>query len=386
MKVRLSSATLIKLGVAGYLVRIIIWSLSFGSNDIRIWHNFASLIQEYGVYNLYNLDLTPIFNHPPLMGLYSTLCLSVADNLGVSFSYIFRLIPLLSDMGTGGLIYHYLHKSRKNSHIAAWGFLIYSWSIPPALISSFHGNTDALCTFFLVSSIVAWEIYRKFTWMLLLLLASINIKIIPLILFPAAALNCKSKQNFLLGGLIILIGLASFIIGFIISPSALFKNIFMYSSAPQPWGINFLFLMTGQYNDNGDIFQAFRNYAAILIVLAIIVAASFLQLIRKSTYLESVLASFLLFFILAPGFAVQYFIYLSPLVLMYSIELGIVYSIIAGLSCLQIYIPFTKTLIPWETVHTFPFPLAAILTNFIIWLLLIYVIYKIFRNSKSTRP
>ena len=85
------------IGALGLIASFVLLLCSTGTNDIRTWENFAKEIQATGLFALYAKSAK--FNHPPLMGWLSWLSLEVSSLTGISFPIVFKLFPVLANIG-----------------------------------------------------------------------------------------------------------------------------------------------------------------------------------------------------------------------------------------------------------------------------------------------
>jgi len=95
-------AALLAAGLAGYALRLVLCAVTEGSNDIRTWELFAREVQARGLEGTYLAF--PIFNHPPLMGLWAAAVLRLAAATGLRFTVLFKLLGVAAEVGTGLLL------------------------------------------------------------------------------------------------------------------------------------------------------------------------------------------------------------------------------------------------------------------------------------------
>ena len=124
----------------GVLARIVVVFLSDGSNDVRAWSDFASLVAGKGVCACYSE--VAACNHPPVSLLSSVGVRHVALLLQIPFSIVFKFSSLLAELFTMVCLYRFLSDTggaRKRLLLLS----LYAFSPLPILVTAFHGNTDA---------------------------------------------------------------------------------------------------------------------------------------------------------------------------------------------------------------------------------------------------
>jgi len=189
MKTR--TKTLIALGLFGYVVRLVLLLISEGSNDIRTWRNFAVAVRHFGLERTYISQ--PLFNHPPLIALWSVLALNLSERHVLAFAPVFKAPSLLAEIATGVLLIA-AWRRRQEPQRAAWAFAAYGLSLSCILISAFHGNTDALYFCFAFASAYLLEADKPLLAGLALA-TSLNVKVIPVLLLLPLASRCTSWRD-----------------------------------------------------------------------------------------------------------------------------------------------------------------------------------------------
>jgi len=128
-------------GLAGYGLRLLLTLVSDGSNDIFTWAHFGRSVLDRGLEGTYLAD--PLFNHPPLMGLWAAAAVRVSQLLDCRFSIIFKLPGLAAEVLIGVILWS-AYNRRGDSERGRLAFAAYGLSLCSILISGFHGNTDPL--------------------------------------------------------------------------------------------------------------------------------------------------------------------------------------------------------------------------------------------------
>jgi hypothetical protein len=357
--------------IFGIFARLLIAVSTRGTQDIRAWESFGELISLHGLYGIYALDR--LFNHPPLGGMVASVSLSISNFCSFSFYIIFKLIQVFADIGSIVLVWHISKVNNISSPLIPT--VVYSLSLPAILVAGFHGNTDPLCVFFLLFALFCTLSNRYFSSGIFYGL-SFNIKIIPILFLPAILFYLAPKLRiiFLLGFFLTSL---PFIGGFIITPYFFFINIFKYRSIPERWGIGFLANSVFQ-----DFISFYQRFGGIVLITAIIVTILYTR--KKMNLINSYVVTVLLFIVLAPGFGVQYLMYIAPLAVLFSTRDGAFFSIIGGLFLIVVYQQFLINKLPLETVHQSSFTDSMTICGIILWTWLLIFLIRVVRRASIT--
>jgi len=365
----------------GILCRVVVCLLSTGSNDIRTWERFALSIRESGLAALYQTD--PLFNHPPLMGLYSAAVSGLADRFALPFPVLFKLPMVAADALVLMLLYwSVLHSdgTRKAARVA----VVWAWAPASILISAFHGNTDALCAALAVSSLFLVARRKSPFAGGLLMAAALNVKLIPVLLAPSVLVLAggrKGMTRFVAGAAV---GAIPFAIAVVLGGGAVLHNLLGWAGVPDLWGV-FGALRAIGYGASETLpgatamiegLASVTRYVLLGIVIAVPVHAR-----RTGRRLDLRLPAFamLLFLILAPGFGIQYMLYVAPFVLLMDLPGGAALACVSGAFVAATYGMFMVSWSPMTTLHTFPLPATAAALGGLTWLLLVALLVRMWR-------
>lgn len=361
-------------------IRLFVNIISTGSSDIYAWQDFAERISEVGVVKYYSEN--PLFNHPPLMGLYTYGVLQLSQLLDIRFNDVFNIPMMIADAIILINIYYLSGKDKKK---------VFLWVINPIsiLISSYHGNSDIL-----VLALVTYSVYfitknRLFTSGLMYGLA-INVKIIPIILFPlfffySTGLNISLRHknlknlnyNFLIGFLIVLTPFLWPLTG---NTSDFLSNVIGYNSSPEPWGILFLFNGFNHLDVFENIDNYYFNYGKYLLLTTITIL-SCRNFQKKEPLIKEVLMVFLLFLAIGPGFGVQYLVYPLPFIIIFDKKKACYYSLLATIAMIAVYAYFNVQLLPILSLHDSRLPFYMGTYLFPVWCCILYLLVRILRGK-----
>jgi hypothetical protein len=122
---------------------------TYGTNDVYAYEQFATWASYLGSGIYHALE---DFNHPPSMIPVLRALRWLAEKTGVFFPFWVRALPALADAGTLLIVYR-MAQPRLDEPRTRWGLLLLAASPALILVSGFHGNTDSVMVFFLMSSV-----------------------------------------------------------------------------------------------------------------------------------------------------------------------------------------------------------------------------------------
>jgi hypothetical protein len=329
-----------------------------GSNDVTSWQRYATAIDSIGLVDVYRTR--PLFNHPPLMGHLAWLCHRIAEAAGLPFSIVFRLPSVAANVGTAFLLLK-IWQARGADEVAGRAFARYSWSVCAILVGAYHGNTDCLAVLACMACLYLLEMGKP-PWLAGLALgAAVNVKVIPVLAFLpllAAQRTRRSADALAIGALL---GALPFAVAWLGAGDDLILNVFRYRSSAELWGLPALLEALGAIPGVGaDTANAlrlvYREAIGQGLVLGSVVLLAVYGYRAGLGAARLMAATFCLFLIFAPGFGVQYAVYLVAPALAVSPSWGRRYDLVAGLFILLTYLHFRQGAFPLRSFHGGRFP------------------------------
>jgi hypothetical protein len=296
------------------------WALtSIGSVDVLSFYYFARGIEKVGLCALYSLN--PQFNHTPLTGGFILLLYRAAAGDVLTFAFLLRLAGILADAAVVlGLL---RWRSKLNGQPPWWALVLFALSPVSIMISGFHGNVDPIMTGCLFFAAMAAVHERPVLCGLLFGLAC-NVKIVPIAfgsIFFFFWLHRARLWRFAGStGAVLLAGAA---LPLVVNPTGYLRNVFGYGSYWGMWGIPYILRQSGWsaaqtmgfFNLNG-----WQTLVASGLKFTIIAGILWLGWQRRRTAPASFPATlgmaWVIFFVFAPGAAVQYMVWLAPFLLL----------------------------------------------------------------------
>lgn len=341
------------------VVKAVIALVTLGTNDSIAFYQFAKALETHGLAWLY--QHSALFNHPPLVG-YFLQGLAWLDHQpffqqnGLTFPFLLRFPGIVADFLVVLLVL-WLAREYPRYRPPHWAMLLFAASPVSIMVTGFHGNTDSILVLLLVLASIMAACHRPLLCGVFLAL-SCQVKIIPLLLVPIFFFFWMERRRWQLFS-------ASFVLSSLIfcaepllrAPGALLKNVLSYGSFWGIWGITYCLRMTG-LNEFSKVsfFNLSATQTAIMTLLKVIVVLSVLMLAWRRRKLAgpelfaTIAYAWMIFFVLSPGVAAQYLVWLGPFILLLSPTF---YGLVVASSSIFLFALYTITSggFPWYFAH-----------------------------------
>ncbi len=328
------------------LVRVIVATVSYGSNDIPIWYEFAMLVEKHGLFNVWQHQRW--INHPPLPLAYAWLCMQNASEAPYLFAISLKLPAILGDLLTTRVIWLMCLEANLSPKRAILYALLFALNPIAILISGYHGNTDSLMAALLLCAF-RYAQREEFGRAGLLLGCAINVKLAPLPCVLILLAGCRSRRTFgyALAGLAVCT--IPFIPAFIVSFHAFFKNAMGYLPMKTQWGLMFLTVLGEPTPDWIAFIDTLRDWhravTRYVVIAFAVLAAILVQRGRLSPIVAA--AAFLCFLLAWTETNVQYLVWPLPLLAVLRPRFAAMFGVIGGMYLVARYVEY------WN--HKFPF-------------------------------
>jgi hypothetical protein len=353
-------------GFIGVCARLCLWWFSIGSADSENWFRHGMHVATGGLAHTYRSFRD--FNHPPLTGLYAALAWRWSGGDLWTFARLIKLPGLLGEALTMAALWR-LGGART--------FAIYACLPAAILISAYHGNTDCLCVALVLLAAIAFDRGRYFLSGLLWSVA-LDVKVLPLVLLPLVFVGVPSRKAFLRLGAGFALGLTPFIPPAAEAASAMYRNMLAYNSYVEDWGITAL--------NHGLAIPALAHLKPVwgwwlsggryLILISITAVALVSRFRRRIPMIEQTAIGAALFLILAPGFGVQYVIYVAPLLCLVDLKKGLLWGSTSGLFIGLVYLLFIDSWMPLRSAYRPLFPFQATVIGLFAWAVLVHFVWR----------
>jgi Gpi18-like mannosyltransferase len=350
---------IIAVALLAAITKILIASTTLGTNDVVAFYEFAKAIETHGL--AWTYDQSILFNHPPLVGYWLRGLIWLAhqpalEHLGISFPLLLRLPGIAADFFVV-LLLLFLVREYPQLRPPTWAFLLFAASPVSLMITGFHGNTDPILVLFLVLAVMAAMRRRPFLCGALLAL-SCQIKIVPLLFLPIFFFYWMQQRAvlwFLLA--FVASSLLCCLEPLLASPVSFTRNVLGYGSFWGIWGLTYCLRMTGlpyftkvSFLNLSPIQQLIMTTLKAAIVLATIILAWRRRRLEPPALFASIGYVWLMFFVLSPGVAAQYLVWLAPFVLLLS---PTSYAVVTAGSSIFLFALYTLSSggFPWYFAH-----------------------------------
>ena len=293
---------------------------TIGTADVGLFREFGHTISDRGLTAMYRE--TPLFNHTPLVGTFTGFAYDLSGGHGRPFARIIRAPGIVADV-LAVLVLLWLR--RRTGRPAWWALALFAVSPISFMVSGFHGNVDPLVPLALLLAAAACVGGEAALCGLCIGLAC-QVKIIPVLLAPVFFFHWLHRGK---AGAFSATAVATGVIGWLLPlltiPGIFLKNVVGYSSIWGVWGITYLLRLTDAPALRGIAFTTLTpTQAGVITALKIIVVAGVLALAWRrraaapADLLTTLALAWLVFFVFAPGFGVQYLVWPAPFFLFLS--------------------------------------------------------------------
>jgi Dolichyl-phosphate-mannose-protein mannosyltransferase len=381
-----SRKLLIGVVCAGMALRLLLACISDGSNDVAAFREYGTRVAAGGI--LYAYRTSFLLNHPPMMAWWAWIALEIGSDRWFSF---WNKIPEMLADGCSCLLLWKIWQRRQEPRRAKQAAIAMALSPLAILISAYHCNIDNVYAFFSLLGIYFIAEKRWFFWAGLALGAAVNVKLIPVLLIPAALTYCRSRRE----ALLLVSALALWTIPFLyLLPiyGVIREKVINYIPEPERWGVEMILheaSLVPQFSDVASVLIDKYQVVGRVVILLGVGAISLMQWRRPrwSPY-ELGFLCLAFFLIVTPGFGVQYLVGVLPLMLAVTISRGWVYSALGGIYLLIAYLmTLSSNHIPFSSYFPGPvIPMPAPLFGFLAWWVLTETAAKLAVRRVPAKP
>lgn len=283
-------------------------------------------------------DTHLIYPYPPPWSVVELAALQFSDATGAPFAFWARLPSVLADAAVVLLLY-LLGPSRLA--LRTTGALLYALNPLPILVSSVHGQFDAIAVLSVLAAVYFFTAGRRYR-AALALMSGIAFKAFPVLVVPVFLLALKTWRSRLAFAALATGPVAVMLAPFMLAdPAALFRELFAYSGvADHGWLVPVRALGDGLATlgpqsltmMGASKYVFLVGYAFLLCVLALGRTADV-----SSVLVRAVALVFAAFYVLYGGISSQYLLWLLPFLLLLDLRAAVVYSAFATVALMAFY-------------------------------------------------
>jgi len=340
------------------------------------WVSHAQHVLAYGLAQTYRTYRSfPQFNHPPLMGLYAAQAWLWSHGSIWEFARWLKLPGLAGEALVLWAMWRF---------VGLRAFAVYAWLPAAILVSSYHGSTDCLCAAIVLWAAIAFDKEHYFLSGLLWS-ASLNVKLLPLVLLPLVFLGVPNRRAFLRLALGFALGMAPFLPPALTAGKAMYRNMVVYNSLPEIWGLMALLHRGSTSPAMRWICEPLAEWwvavARYVILLAVVGVALLSRYRRKMLMTEQAAMGAALFLVLTPGFGVQYVVLAVPLLCFVDFPEGVRWGWTSGVFIGAVYWMFRVSWMPLQSTFHGLFPFPATILGMVAWAVLVHFLWAHIRTA-----
>jgi hypothetical protein len=359
--------------IAGFALRVLLLVSSVGTNDAEYVTRWGYAAAKNGIAASYRLS--PLINHPPLSLTLMAAASKLADATKLQTYQTFRAFQVLADAVTATMLFLLGRRLQRGAELAVLFLLT------PAVmfISAFHCNSDATMVAFLVAAVYFMATDRPM-WSGAFLAASINIKIVPLLLVPMFIVAAGRRRAQFLAALAAILA-AGFVPAVVSGGPVVLTNIFLYAGFQSgEWGVPAVLRLAGATLPPlapfaSAVIPSYMQYGQWIAALAVFAVAAFKwrRGMRPEELGGAVSLCLMILLVLTPGFGVQYLLW--PLPMLPLLIRRRWYIVVAGVVSAFLFYTYTVWSggLPWwyaESRNHYPGTVEYVLFGIVVWIAL----------------
>jgi Glycosyltransferase family 87 len=306
--------------IAATALKIAWAACSAGTIDAVLFYNFARAVRASGLCAVY--VATPLFNHTPLTAAFASALYAVSGGQFMLFAFLLRLTCALADIA---LLASLLFVRRGTGNPPWWSLILFAASPVSIMVSGFHGNVDPVMTLFLFAAALACANDRVI-WSGLFFGLACNVKIVPIAMAPVFFFFWTERRSgwsfAITSGLMIVLGSLWPLLQ---CPVTYLSNVFGYGSYWGVWGIPYWLRQFGGADMQKIDFKSLSAAQVLvsgLLKAVIVTGVTVLGWRRRgkepAAIFSTLAMAWVIFFVFAPGTAVQYMVWPAPFLLLLS--------------------------------------------------------------------
>lgn len=288
-------------------------------------------------------------NHTPFVPLSAYFIYKLSQMTKIPFDMLFQLPSIISTFAIGLLLFSFMRYKKKKDNEIYKILALYLYNPMTLMISGYHGIFDNFSIVFLVIYYIYLE-KNSTVNPLSHLVYGISIVVKQVTIFPLVYFLIKQKK-FLQKVIFVLFSTVPFLLLVFYFGNFSFgdaikgvltgsgqKSIFSYSGVWHLWSYSRVEAhLTTSIFKLPKIHGFFMKVYPLMVVLMFFIMLIYFYRNKNIGYLDGIILSYLFFYVMSPGFGVQYLIWILPFAVLKPNNFYYIYSAIGSLLALFFY-------------------------------------------------
>lgn len=306
-----------RLLLIAFCVRIVPAALVFGTDDVAGWASWGGLLASGSNPNASKYLLA----WPPLWLPFTWFASVMSETTQIPFYLLIKLVPIAADL----VLTLFLYSVAEEYGCSPWKTAL-AYALNPVSIycTAIHGQFDAIPT--LCATVAVVMMGRRESrpigagvWLGI----AASFKTWPLFILPALVAPLPQlRRQVRVAAIAIGIFITALLLSWLCFGVGSVRGVLTYRSALGWWGLSSIAYLRG-VTAPANLLSA--------IFFAAMAAAALLLIAKRTEAARGALLLLLTFYVTAPGFGLQYLIWIVPLALLVDQRRAMTYSIVAGL-------------------------------------------------------
>ena len=286
-------------------------------------------------------DTAGLYPYPPPWAGVEIGALWLSQHTEVPFLVWVELLPILADVGIACLIYR---TTSALSTPSVWLAATYALNPLSIIVTSMHGQFDALMIFFLMLSYYLFEVKHQHYLAAASLMVAVAAKSIPIIMLPLFLARLSSTRSKIVFASITMVPVAIMLLPFLVTDSSsVVRELFGYRGfADHGWlaaAVQSFLLWVGHLPTNLVNFSLGLSPVAFVLFYFLYLALERSRLARglESSLAFSITTVFLGFYVFYPGLSTQYLVWVLPFMILSAPRAAVGYTVLAVNATLAFY-------------------------------------------------
>lgn len=354
----------------GSLARLLVAATTGGTDDVRLFANFARAAVSHGPLGIYHVDFPGLpYNHGPLTSWMLVLFGHLAD-AGVPFGLLIRMPASLADLVSTVLVFELLRERRGDASAAA-AAVVFALAPLGLIVSGFHGNTDPLFVMLVLLSLF-WVLEGRPASAGLALGLALSVKAVPVVFVPVLLVLAWRRGRGQLGRFVLGGGLVFALLwlpALVVARGDFVHSYLGYAGVDvRQWGLSQLLHDLGV--PDPSVIAIGTDLRFLVVLVAAAVPAVLLARARGRDPVVLAALPGCLFLFLSPAFSMQYLVWaLAASLLATRLWVSCLFVATASIFAVAVYDEWNEA-VPWHWNVANAVPLTDVLlpVMFVTWI------------------